>query len=155
MDNQSQEVYSAMQEGKPLRTYQKTILGKVHIVTLNPFTDQPEAIILAGDDKVEVWTPKAEAFFKRMNAKHFEAGRLIEVARNELSADAKKNPNHITNEEIDTLLNNKFLALKSKLDAMTEEAPIFRLLNRARELDKSEKVIKHIEQRLAEVQGII
>jgi len=61
-------------------------------------------------------------------------------------------PNKITDEEIDIVLNKKFLALKNRLVKFTEEAPIFRILNRARELDKSEKIIKRIEERLSELQ---
>jgi hypothetical protein len=145
--------YSAMQTGTPYKRFQKTILGKVHVVALNPFTDQPEGIILEGSGEesfVDVWDEKADAFFRRLNAKHFESGRLSEVKVRE---DAVvKSVNDFTEDDMDILLNSKYLVLKSALTHFTSEAPVFRLLNRARELDKSEKIIKRIEERLVELQ---
>ena len=153
-----QTKYSAMQTGTPYRKYGKTILGKVHVVALNPFTGNPEGVILEGNPAgheegcyIEIWDTKADAFFKRLNVKHFDAGRLSEITR--ALPEKLANPNEISDEEIDTLLSMKFLAFKSKLDQFTEEAPVFRTLNRARELDKSEKIIKRIEEKLVELQG--
>lgn len=146
--------YSAMQTGMPYKRFIKTILGKVHVVALNPFTDQPEGIILEGnEDKsyIDLWDTKADAFFRRLNAKHIEAGRLAEVKVKE--EVPTKSVNDMGEEELDTLLNSKFLVLRSALTQFTSEAPVFRLLNRARELDKSEKIIKRIEERLAELQN--
>ena len=152
------DVFSAMQEGEPLARYKKTILGQVHVVVLNPFSEEPEGLILKGDPNkaseldsqiVEVWSDKADAFFKRMNRAHFEAGRLAVL---ESKPEEPKSPNELTDEEVDKILNSKFLTLKSKLNSFTSEAPVFRLLNRARELEKSEKLIKHIEKRLQDLQ---
>ena len=150
--------FSAMQVGNPFKVYCKTILGKVHVIALNPFTGEPEGIILQGNTNdsslvdqwsISIWDEKADAFFKRLNKRHFDAGRLTELTR---AIEIIQSPNVISDEEIDAVLNSKFLVLKNKLDSFTEEAPIFRLLNRARELEKSEKIIKHIEGKLAELQ---
>jgi hypothetical protein len=158
MATESRELFDAMQEGKPLARFRKTILGKVHVVILNPFTQNPEGIILSGNPQrieewpdmvVELWSPKEKVFFERMNKKHIDAGRVIEIKD---VPQAPPSPNKISDEQIDKLLNSKFLALKNRLDKFTDEAPIFRILNRARELDKSEKIIKHIEEKLSELQ---
>jgi len=134
------ELYSAMQEGKePLARYRKTIVGKVHVVALNPFSESPEGIILEGDsDKsyVEFWTPKQLVFFERMNRSHLEAGRVVKMES--APEPAPVTPNQLSDDEIDKLLNEKFLSLKSRVSKFTDTAPLLRLLNRARELEKYE-----------------
>ena len=158
MATENRELFEAMQEGKPIARFRKTILGKVHVVVLNPFTKEPEGIILRGNPQrveewpdmvVELWDSQQRVFFERMNKKHLDAGRLVEIKE---VPKAPPSPNKISDEQIDILLNSKFLALKNRLDKFTDEAPIFRILNRARELDKSEKIIKHIQEKLTELQ---
>lgn len=152
------DIYAAMQDGEPLKRYVKSIVGKVHIVILNPFSEEPEGVILAGnpghqDDlpkmTVELWTSKQVVFFEKMNKKHLDAGRLVIMDK---AAVLPPSPNVLTEEEMDTILGSKFLVLKNRLPKFTDTAPVFRLLNRARELDVSEKYIKHIEERLTELQ---
>ena len=160
MVNTDYDIYSAMQDGEPLAVYKKSILGKVHVITLNPFTDEAEGVILQGNPGkvdeldtqiIELWTTKSKLFFERMNKKHIDAGRLILIKKDKLP-EVPKSPNIITDEEIEELLNTKFLALKARLDKFTDSAPVFRILNKARELDKSEKIVKHIEERLSQLQ---
>jgi len=100
---------------------------------------------------IELWTTKSKLFFERMNKKHIAAGRLNLVKRESLP-EIQPSPNIISDEEIDTLLNSKFLALKARLNKFTDSAPVFRLVNRARELDKSEKIVKHIEEKISQLQ---
>lgn len=160
MANEDQSIYSAMQDGEPLAVYRKGILGKVHVITLNPFTEEAEGIILEGNPTkadeidtqvVELWSTKSQLFFERMNKKHIAAGRLNLVKKAALPK-APPSPNIISDEEIDVLLNSKFLALRARLDKFTDSAPVFRLVNRARELEKSEKIIKHIEEKISQLQ---
>jgi hypothetical protein len=149
--------YSAMQTGEPVARFQKTILGKVHVLALDPFQDKPVSVILSGragtdESYIEIWTKKALVFFERMNKRHFNAGRLANITEPPKEAPS---PNQISDEEIDVLLDpkkTKFLALKAKLEKFTETPPVFRILNRARELEASEKIIKHIEERMAKVE---
>ena len=160
MVNTDQSIYSAMQDGEPVAVYKKGILGKVHIITLNPFTEEAEGVILEGNPAkadeiesqiIELWSPKSRLFFERMNKKHIEAGRLNLVEKTSIPT-AAPSPNIISDEEIDKLLNSKFLALKARLDKFTDSAPVFRLVNRSRELEKSEKIVKHIEERISQLQ---
>lgn len=149
------DVFSAMQTGEPLARFKKQIVGKVHVVALNPFTEEPERIILKGDkDKsyIEIWTDKALAFFERINKEHIDAGRLLRVKGIEKSPPS---PNIITDEEIDELLDGRktpYFSLKKRVTAFTEPAPIIRLLNRARDLEKSEKMIRFLEESAADLE---
>lgn len=148
------DLFAAMQEGRPpLARYRKTIVGKVHVTAINPFSEQPEGVILEGDgDKsyIELYDTKHLVFFERMNKPHIDAGRLAKMEKEPVPEPPS--PNQLTDGEIDKLLNDKFMTLKSKLNTFTETAPILRILNRARELEKSEKIIKHLEERLAELE---
>lgn len=148
--------YSAMQTGKPIARFKKTIIGKVHVVALNPFSDKPEGVILQGvkngsdsETYIELWSDKALAFFTRMNQSHFMAGRITKMGT---PPKAKKTPNQITDEEIEKLLGSPFMTLKNRLLKFTDIAPVLRVLNKARELEKSEKLITHIEERMAKIE---
>jgi hypothetical protein len=153
-------VFSAMQEGKPYKRYIKTVLGKVFVTILNPFSGKPEGVILAGrpqDEKsrdeivVNVWTAKEDVFFKRMNKAHFQSGNIRELAE-EVQVVEKASPNEISEDEIFDLLNKPFLALKNKLERFTSVAPVFRVLAKAEELEKSEKILEAIRARVAELE---
>lgn len=148
------DIYSAMQEGKePLARFRKTIVGKVHVVALNPFSDTPEGVLLEGDaDKsyIELWDAKQLVFFERMNKNHLQAGRLVRMEK--APEPPPPSPNQLTDDEIDKLLEGNFLPLKHRLDKFTDTAPVLRILNRARELEKSEKIIKRLEERISQLE---
>lgn len=148
------DVFAAMQEGKePLARYRKTIVGKVHVVALNPFSEQPEGVLLEGDSKdsyIELWNIKQLVFFERMNRNHLEAGRVIKMEK--APVPPPPSPNQLTDDEIDKLLEGKYPTLKSRLTTFTDTAPVLRLLNRARELEKSEKIVKYLEERLSQIE---
>lgn len=146
-------VFSAMQTGAPLCAYKKTIRGKVHVSFLDPFSDQPDYTLLEGEENqdgsfIEIWTEKADMFFKKMNKKHFEAGRLVKM---ESKVVETVSPNQVTDTEIDQLLSSPFLTLQNKLNSFTDVAPVYRILKRAQELEKSEKMIKRIQETLAKL----
>jgi len=148
------DIFSAMQEGQePLVRYKKTIVGKVHVVALNPFSETPEGVILEGDGRdsyIELWNPKQIIFFERMNQKHLEAGRIVKMEKPPVPEPPS--PNQLSEKEIDELLNGKWLTLKSKLEKFTDTAPVLRILNRARELEKSERIIKNLEERISQIE---
>jgi len=152
----------ARMEGEPYARYKKTILGKVYVTVLDPFSDEPEGRILQGNPNrpneletqiVEVWDARQDSFFRKLNRKHFDAGRLVLVEGK--LPEAPVSPNVLTDAQVDVLLDGRqtrFLAFVNRLNTFTEEAPVIRLLARARELEKSEKIIKHMEERLAKLQ---
>lgn len=147
-----QTIYSAMQTGEPLMRYKKTINGKVNVHALNPYSGNPEFLILEGVDElsyIDLWDQKQIVFFERMNKKHIDAGRLVKTA---VAVVSSYSPNVITDEEIDDLLSSPFLKLQKRVEKFTEVPPIMRLMTRARELEKSEKIIKFLESSAARLQ---
>lgn len=153
-----QQVYSAMQNKEPKKRYRKTILGKVHVMVWNPFTNQPEGMIIAGNPKteldkciVEIWSDMEDAFFRRMNKRHFETGTLVEH-KGEVDIVPDKYDAEFSDEELDTILNSPFLKLQSEVNKMKTIPPLYRLLELAREQEKSEKLISLIEGKMAEIQ---
>ena len=146
------DIYSAMQADKPMAIYRKTILAKVGITVLNPFSGQPEGVILYGDGDesyVKLWDVKQLSFFERVNKDHIRSGRIQKV---ETVPEPEPSPNIITDAEIDELLAGHYKTLQSKVRTFTDDAPVVRILNRARELEKSDKLIKYLESAIATLQ---
>lgn len=157
-DNVSYDVYSAMQTGTPYKKYKKTILGKVYLEVLNPFSGKPEGLILHGNPAknqegcfVEVWTQKEDVFLKRRNPQHFKEGTLQEWTQKPKEKKEKLYSEY-SDDDIKKIVNSRFLALQSTLNKATSEAFVLRILNMARELEKSEKIVRAIEARLSEIQ---
>lgn len=156
----TQEVYSAMQVGKPYAKYKKTILGKVYLEVLNPFSGNPEGVILHGNPMknqegcfVEVWSVSEDVYLKRRNKKHFEDGTL-QVWKSK-KTKKEKLLSEWTDAEVTELINSPFLKLQSVLNKTTSESFVLRILTRAQEMEKSEKLLKAIEARLNEIQNPI
>ncbi len=151
------ELITAMNSGKPVRSYIKTILGKVFVTVWDPFTNTPTGLILSGDPKkreessiIDMFTELQDSFFRRMNRRQLETGVVIPYTRVE---EAKERTiEESTDEELETLVNQKFLALQSTLNKVNSEPVLFRMLQIARDLEKSEKIIRAIEARLSEIQ---
>jgi len=151
-------IYSLMQTGKPFKSYIKTILGKLYVTIWDSFTNKPIGLIIQGNPKgsdnesciVDVWSEQENVFLKRTNRRHFETGYLIEYTR--IEKEKEKSPNDVTDEELNVLINSKFLTLQSAVNKMTSVAPIFRLLEMAKEQEKSDKIIKFLEGKLSEIQ---
>jgi hypothetical protein len=156
----SNDIYSAMSGGKAYKTYKKTILGRLYVTALNMLTGTPtpEGVILEGDPRkneprtlFDVFSEQEDYFFKKMNKRHFDEGRLIEFSRKE-EKPRERTIEEFSDEELRTLINKPFLALQNTLNKTTSVATLFRIESLARDLDKSEKVMKSIQSRLAEVQ---
>ena len=156
----SNDIYSAMVGGKAYKTYKKTILGKLYVTALNMLTGTPtpEGVILEGDPRknesgtlFKVFSEQEDYFFRKMNKRHFDEGRLIEY--NDVGEKPRERTiEEFSDEELKTLINKPFLALQNTLNKTTSVATLFRIESLARDLDKSEKVMKAIQSRLAEVQ---
>lgn len=162
MDNMTMDVVAAMAEDKPYKTYKKTILGKVAVRIYNPLKQAPEEIILKGDPTknekgcfVDVWSEQENVYLKRMNERHMREGILMLVEKDKLPVVEDVNKfNILTDEELNDLLNSPFFTLRNGLNKMTSEAPVQRLINLAEEQEKSEKILKEIRARLAELQEL-
>ena len=159
MSQVSNEIFSAMVGGKPIKTYIKTILGRVYVTTLNMITGTPtpEGVILDGDPKkkepgamFDVFSEQEDYFFKKMNKLHFDEGVLIEYSKTETPTE--RTIEQFTDEELKALITKPFLALKNTLNSTKSVATLFRILTLAEEMDKSKKTIDAIKSRLSEAQ---
>ena len=157
MENSSQ-IYSAMQLNKPFKTYRKTILAKVSVNILDPFTDIPTGILLTGNPKtdsnasIDLWSEKEDVFFKRMNKRHFEIGNLLEIVR--VEEVRERTIESYTDEELSTIINSKFLSLQSILNKTDSVAVLLRMIDLAEGLEKSDKIMSALKSRLSELQSI-
>ena len=155
------DIFSAMQTGKPYKSYIKTILGQVYVVKLDSFSEQPAGILLKGNPNhreeeciVDTWSEKEDVFFRRMNARLFKIGSIIVYDRPEVVTLSEEDSiNSATDDELTKIMNSKYLSFSSSVNKITSEGTLFRLLNLARENEKSEKYIKFIELRLSMVQN--
>ncbi len=156
---ESRNTFAAMQTGTPYKSYIKKSVGKVLVRVLNPFDEKPEEIILYGNPFtspnkesmiVDVWNDKQDVYFKKMNTIHLANGMVVEYKRAEVAPE--KVYNALSDEEIEQILKAKYMVLKHALEKITTATAALRFLNLARDLDISEKYVKLIEGRLAELQ---
>lgn len=151
--------YGLMQTNEPIRSYIKTILGQVFVNVLNPFTDSIEGRILIGDPRkhsngsiIDVWSEKEDVYLRNANQRHFEAGTIIPYVREDREQTEEEHLNTLNDDEIEKLLKSKFFTLSNAVNKMTAVAPIYRTLEMAKEMEKSEKIIKFLEGRISELQ---
>jgi len=159
----SYDIYSAMQEGLPYKSYKKVIVGKVLVRVLNPFSDRMEEFLLYGNpytDKeldnfiVDVWDVRGDQFFKRANSQLLKSGALIEFDRSKVKKEVNETDkyNKISDEEIEEILRKPFFTMTGALGKITQEATVVRFLNIAKKIGKSDAYQAAIEEKLAELQ---
>jgi hypothetical protein len=160
MRNEDLDLYSAMQSGKPYKTYKKVVLGRVYVSAIDPFTEQPTGIMLYGDPKrtdescfIDMWNERDDLFFTKQNKSHLASGFIVEIVRpaptvKELTIE------QYNDEQLREVVNMKFLALQAKLNKTSSEAVLYRMLSLAEEMDKSVKIVGAIQARLSEVNTI-
>lgn len=153
------DVYGMMQEGKPYKSFIKTMLGKLYLTAWDSWKEAEIGVILEGDPRkkddgciIDVWNEKEEMFLRKRNKKHFETGVIIEYQRTEESKSEEEKINSMSDDEMIELLGKQFFSLQSAVNKFTSIAPVFRMLHLAKELDKSEKIVKFIEGKLSELQ---
>jgi len=154
--NMDSAIFSAMQTGEPFATYRKTILGKVFVNIINPFNGIPEGILLAGDPKndesamVDVWSEKEDLFFHRMNKNHFAQGTLLKIQRERTVEE--KTIEQYSDKELAEILSLKYYSLLKVVGEIKTVPVLMRIVEIAREQEKSEKIIKMLEARVSELQ---
>jgi hypothetical protein len=145
-----------MQTGKPYKSYKKTILAKIYVQLLDPFSETPVGLILEtnpkfpGRDIVDVWSEKEDVFFKRANKRQFDQGNIIPHTRPEIVNEEPKIESY-SDEKLTEIVNSKFLTLQSILNKVETEAVLFRMITIAKEQEKSVKIVGAIEARLSEI----
>lgn len=151
-------MYAAMQEGTPVRTWIKTILGKVYVAAWDSFTEQPTGLMLEGDPKkfdessmLDIWGTKEDLFFKNSNKTLISKGIIKEIVRTSAAQSVVKED--YSDEELLDILGAKFLAYQAKVNKITSIPVLFRMEALARENEKSDKVIGLITARISELQS--
>jgi hypothetical protein len=147
-------------EEKPFATYTKTILGQVGVHVWDRFTNTPAYVILKGDPRkagdegclVDVWNSRENAYFLRSNARHFAKGTMRPYQRPENVA-VETPIEQYSDEQLRELINMKFAAMNRQLTEIKSVPVIFRMLSLATEMEKSDKIIKALEARIAEIQS--
>jgi hypothetical protein len=155
------DVYSAMQDETPHGIFKKVILGNVIVSALNPF-DQTEVQVkmLHGvperNDEgcyLKTWSLKETLFVENINKPLFDRGYIVKVNKVEKRKESESEKlNKASDEELDKILNTPWLGFRAKVNKMTSEAPVNRLLTMARLQDKSESYTKFLEEKLIELQ---
>lgn len=153
------ELLSAMDEGKPLAVYQKTILGQVAVTVWDNFLQKPIDVILKGDPRrkdvgciVSVYSTGENAFFKRANLKHLKKGTIREIPVQETPVEVPTIA-QASDEELTKVVNSKYMALLAELNKINSIPVLFRMITIAEELDKSEKITGAIQKRISELQS--
>jgi hypothetical protein len=154
----SRDIYSNMQTGSPYKSYIKTVLGKVRIMYLDPFTGQPVATMLTGNPKkldetsiLDIWDEKQDLFFKRQNRFHLEKGHIITFERPQ--AERPKTFEESTDEELKEFLKNKFMIIQKKVNTIDSVVLLTRLVDLAKEMDLTQKIVSYLETKLSALQA--
>lgn len=151
-------INSAMYGGSPLKSYIKTILGKVYVTVWDSFTGGPEGVILFGDPRkgddtcvVDIWTEEEDYYFRTKNKRHLQTGDVILYTRK--TEVKERTVEEFTDEELTEILNKKYFALQNVLNSTTSVAVLFRIRSLAEKLEKSDKIMSAIDGRISEVQA--
>ena len=154
------EIFSAMQEGVPIGQYVKTVPSKVHVIVLNSWSLEPTAVILQGEPGAEesiikTWSVPEDIFLRQMNRRHFSSGFLKVYQPPVVEEKAvEETIEQASDETLLLLINGHFKRLESSINKTDSEAVLFRMIKLARENEKSERLVRALETRLAEIQNV-
>jgi alpha-L-fucosidase len=155
MDIQDKNLLSGT---KPIKSYIKTILGKVYVTVWDSWENKPTGILLEGDPRkgdesciIDIMTPEEDNFFKKKNAIHLREGSVITHVRS--TEEKVRTVEEYSDDELKDILNSKFFTIQTTLNNTSSIAVLFRIKNLAHEMEKSDKLIKVVEARISEVQA--
>jgi len=153
-------VGQTLRGGTPMKSYKKTILGKVFVTAWNSFESTPEGLILQGnpdtnDDGciIDIWSVDEDYYFRSKNKEHLQTGVVVEYVRK--TVESEKTVEQFTDEELESLLEDKFkkfFALQTLLNSVKSVPVLFRIKRIAENNEKSSKVVAAIEARISELQ---
>lgn len=148
--------FAAMQDGDPVAAYKKTVPSKLGVYVLSPYDEiTREYVILRGEGEtatIKLWSDKQTRFFREKNRRSIEQGKIIPCSTEQRKEDISM-VNQMTDAEIREYLDAKFLKLSNKVEKVNSVALMYRFLNMAEEMGKSEKIIGYLQGRLSEIQG--
>jgi len=148
------QILERMAHNDPVKSYQKTILGKLYVVVFNSINGTSEGIILEGDPKkgegtVQIWSQLEDAFFRRANKALFDQGFLTEYTK---PLSFEKSPNEKTDEEIEALYDERFLTFQRELEKITSMLTLERFLVIGESTNKSPRYIEFVKKMIANLQ---
>lgn len=150
------EIFAMMQAGRPYKAFKKVVPAIVRVIILDPFdTKKPQMFYLKGegeDSWVQLWSEEEYLFFKRANKIAIKNGRIVEKEYPVEGAE-EKSPNEFTDEEIDALVESKFLKLRTAVDKVTSEATMHRFVKAGEAKERPEATMTYLRERLSAVQS--
>jgi hypothetical protein len=96
-----------------------------------------------------------EVFFERQNKPLFREGYIVkmkETVKPKEKEDSVKSYEHFTREYIEELVTAPYMKFRKELNEIDSEPVLYRVLTIAEELERPEKTMINIRQRLTEVQ---
>jgi len=150
------KVFANMQDKKPYTTYEKTILGKVFVTVLDPFSGNPVGMLLHGrrgepDTIINMWSEVEDLFFKRSNRRELERGTIVKVVLPE-QVEEPHTIEQYSDDELKSVINQRYASFQKVLSSIENEAVVYRMLNLAEEMEKSDRIMQAIKSKLAELQ---
>lgn len=156
------KIFEAMQEEEPIAIFRKTVLSKVVVTVLDPFSDQPVAIILSGKPNdpqnencfVKVYNTKQLVFFTNMNKRLIETGLIIRddsFLKKAQDLSSKSYEQYTDDELYDEILSKPYGAFAKIVAKIDNPIVISRLLSIAQDTNKSHKIVELLQNKLAEL----
>jgi hypothetical protein len=96
-----------------------------------------------------------EAYFERQNKSLFKQGYIVKLEEKEKPLEkggVEKSYEGITREKIEELVTSPYMKFKKDLNEIDSVPVLYRILEVAEELERPEKTMTNIRQRLTEVQ---
>lgn len=158
--------YDLVSDTRPIKCYMKRILGQVYVNILDPYNEANiTGLILKGNPKapkhdsciVKMWSIKQDKFFRELNKRHFDAGRLIEIPVEDVMGTEKvyiKPYTEYSDDELLEVLKKRYAELAKIVSEIQEVAVIGTLLQLAEEHDKSKRTVALLQSRLSELQEV-
>lgn len=154
------DLYTAINNERPYRSYIKTELGKVFITILDVFSGKPEGLLLEGDPRkkdkgciIDFWSDREDAFFRQKNSLHLSRGTIVAYER-PVEAVKERTMEEFSDDELREILSKPYYSLKSALNKTESIGLVFRFLGLAQEMEKSDAFVTAIESRLSELQSM-
>jgi len=153
MVNKDRDVFAITTQSEPVVVYRKTHPARLAIRVLNPFTGQPEDAELKGLGRdagcfIELYSQQEKQYFEKYNKIALERGDLVEDAKPR-DIGVVKSENNLSDDEIEELVNKKFLGLKAVVDRMTSLSAVARVVEAAERADKPSKTLEYLRAKLS------
>jgi hypothetical protein len=152
------EIFRSQEDGEPEKVYKKVIVGKVALRVIDNFTGEKAEVLIVGDPdntdpddlEISLWTPMEVRYFEKANKGLIEAGSIVEVSKK--SKFEVDRVNALDDKALKELSHSRYFTLVSRLDEITSETTLQRLLKIAEEENRPAKTLNVIKGKLEELQ---